>query len=730
MSLQCRQVIEKTSRELEKLNASTAEKLSEQIFQELLSESFLQGIGYLDVQEKFELSNKLLQRVAFFPQPTTKGGGGRLDRVQVIYALTALIQQNKKELVQTSDAVAGNLLHATPREELVETLCDPPTTRVLGRIFPPECLDMFLHALEGDLQELLPEDADKKNFLTRFPVLTEDLTRSMTWLMDEWQKWLSLEETQRGGEDINQLIDSFSYLRDSPRIKLFYKHVTALKESFLTSLAVTLREVLRKDDANSLVHNVHNLRALAEELQLEYFYLPSGGVVMYRWLEKQILKYADLVISRAKFLASESVVLNADLKSRLTDLFAVEEVISVQLPFAADKKIVDFVNDHLDVLPSVSDVSVIPRGVLTLKAAQDVFALFPDLFLLQDSRASLLSKVDGSHGGAAGAAGGECLADILLREMLERIPRAVFMHKEPPVKRASGGVYRVGGREFVFVTKSGKLYVQMPNIDVDAAELLSREYGVLYQSLLPAQKSLNRAIDYTDARFLYRIIRAGFKAKDEYWKNLWKQYMEHEKIAKEKRHPKQQNNLKVLAKFVERNVSYVTRKDWSRRFLILSSTASAGGEGGESSTHLHADSGSEEEQTDKTLPAHLVASEDNPFYKTRKCIAFQAGKCTRGDKCTYAHSDAELRQGPAFVPPPPQPTNHFARLAPTQEMIEEKLKLSGKQKSHDSISDILPPVNFQTQANTARTRSRSPRMSRVNPPAPATKKKLIDDDDL
>ncbi|CAJ1385161.1 unnamed protein product [Effrenium voratum] len=34
------------------------------------------------------------------------------------------------------------------------------------------------------------------------------------------------------------------------------------------------------------------------------------------------------------------------------------------------------------------------------------------------------------------------------------------------------------------------------------------------------------------------------------------------------------------------------------------------------------------------------------FYKTRTCSFFQKGKCTRGEKCKYAHGDRELKERP------------------------------------------------------------------------------------
>lgn len=53
-----------------------------------------------------------------------------------------------------------------------------------------------------------------------------------------------------------------------------------------------------------------------------------------------------------------------------------------------------------------------------------------------------------------------------------------------------------------------------------------------------------------------------------------------------------------------------------------------------------------ENQGDSTSQGNRTARLANQFRKTRKCIFWERGRCTRGADCAYAHGDAELRGQP------------------------------------------------------------------------------------
>ncbi len=49
---------------------------------------------------------------------------------------------------------------------------------------------------------------------------------------------------------------------------------------------------------------------------------------------------------------------------------------------------------------------------------------------------------------------------------------------------------------------------------------------------------VRRTVDWASRRFLYKIVREGFKAGDEGWKGLWTKFCKEEMVPGDKMNPK------------------------------------------------------------------------------------------------------------------------------------------------------------------------------------------------
>lgn len=696
---------------------------------ELFSASFVKSFDYLETQAKVELGNKLLQRVSFFSK----------DLHAPLTALAACVACNAGEQTAACQLYSSQLL-AEPldKQTLLDRLSSPVAQRATASMYTKEALAGLLSGVENLVPDLFPTDADKTELLGKFPALIADLERQIISLVDAWAAWLSKSDDDRAVA-VNDLNNSLQLLRSTKRIKQFYKLVKEpeeLKESFLTSLAVTLREALRKDEDYQLQYH-HAVRQLAEQTQAEFFYVEGAGIVMDRWLEKQLVKHSVAIIAKIKDMVGESVVLQAELKSICISCF--NDSLELNLPFGGglEGKLVNFVNTKGAVSEEVQLVRF-PRGALQASEAAQILLMFPDLFEVSGIRARY-NRAPASHRESVD------LVDVLITETLDRIPRTVFAHRPHP-QRIRQGVFRFGSRDIVFSTKQGRLVAQ-PG-DTDGVDLIAREYSITPDliraplagvSVFPPNVSrgavsftqstgmTRRNVDWRDARFLYRLIRAGFKARDEYWKNMWKTFCTSERIPADKQHPKKQSSIDVLQRFLELNLAYAQRKEWARHLLFFVGEP----------TDLPPDSGSE---ADEAVVADNARPEDSPFFKTRRCIAHQAGKCHRGSSCGYAHSDAELREGPAFRPPQAQPqplgpTNPFFKTRMCFAFLEGRCsRLTDCTFAH-SQDELAKFTN--TSVPPKRERSRSPRARappaapRAQPPPPPKKRSVaIDESDL
>ena len=700
------------------LDNSREVSVREKIIDELFSPTFLRGVEELAIQARIELGNKLL-RAANEPAASASFSPWQF----AVTALAAHVAGNRSELVDACDAYTRGFIFAELPEQpsdnqstiLLQRLSLPCTARLTQSIYPHDSLERMFTSIDAAGSVLFSSEPDRSELLEKFPVLRQDVARVMQTLLEQWQHWLSLGWNERAGR-VAEVASSLETLMGSRRVKMFYKlvelggtaHSTIplLKESFLTTLAVTLREILRSTPSNYPLVYHHPLHALARAVQHEFFFVEGAGVVMDRWLDRQLARYEELLISRCKTLYDGSVVLRSEFCLAVKKALGSSlEESSAPLPFtnSIDSLLVGFANKRLG---GEGKISRFPRGAITTKAAEEILKMIPEIVTVEfDDFESPIAVLKNEKKEISDISPtpienvpqpiSQDLVDLLLAEVVACIPRGVLAHKEPPV-RVRAGVYKIAGREVAMSSRAGVLVVGAE----EGVVWLSKEYGVPVATLrrgakaalqvsaaFPGSSAENKSqtawatsrgavnlsstaasapalakktLDLADPIFLYKLIVHGIKL-DEYWKGLWSSFVVADRLPDP--HPKNQKEVGSLKRFVELNISYALRKDWAKGLLYddilgpqsgLANSAFAESDddllivptGGVPSTTSSAS------LSPSPMP-DFDASE--PFYKTRKCIAFQAGKCTRGTTCTYAHSEAELRDGPVFRPPGDRP---------------------------------------------------------------------------
>ncbi|KAF4693114.1 hypothetical protein FOZ60_011898 [Perkinsus olseni] len=212
----------------------------------------------------------------------------------------------------------------------------------------------------------------------------------------------------------------------------------------------------------------------------------------------------------------------------------------------------------------------------------------------------------------------EDLVDLLLKEILSRVPASARKFRPRP-RKISKGVYKFGLRDVSLFTRAGSLYVshidgiaakpQYGETEVSAASFVASEYGVKdaaglenltdllrpasfglqRQQLLPGASSsvlpgvpstssstnvasqsgtehlVRRTIDWKSFGFLYRLVKLGMDANDPQWQALWDRFSANEGLKTPARPRKQK--LETLQKFVEQSLVYAVRKDWAKELL-------------------------------------------------------------------------------------------------------------------------------------------------------------------
>jgi Zinc finger C-x8-C-x5-C-x3-H type (and similar) len=633
--------------------------------------NFIADVQLLDTQERCELSNRILQKVSTMKECLEK---------HALSALSFFVGNNSRELKNSIETymeiVFSQIPPGSQEPDFSEffSCYESEMTQKLLSLLPNT--DYLFKRIDGIL-ESFPESSLKQLFSLNAALQT-DIQNALVNLSSSFSSWLAMDDHRRAA-DSGELIDAFLFLKKSKRVFKFYKFETNsnVKESFLLLLSATINEILNKEDTGEReFHYLYQLVSLAKEIDSVYFYLHSGSV-RERFTSNQISKYSQMVIERCKRRIEESIITKTKLIKIITVFAKIESQTSVHFS-NTEKKIIEFIN--------VSGEAVkIPRGVVNRETLGRIaelvdFEVNTDNGLIRIKHSDLIVQEEQP----------EDIVDVLMEEILSKIPVATWKFKERP-KRLGNKQYQVLGKTVNLLSRAMKLYVSLSGQpEQEAVVYLAKEFGVSPHSLRstnasPTMGALIPSALLNDACFLYRIIRGGLKARDEYWRALWRQFAEKlpEKSAKK------QQSIEPLQKFIKMNLQYLEKKEWAKKYL------SAG----------------EEESSGSEIESFQSNNEEtnNAFFKTRKCIAFQAGKCARGDRCFYAHSDSELRQGPTFVPPPAQTTNHLNRsMLPPPTQQEEK---------ENEVALVLPEFR----------REPSPKKQRKEPPK---KKIVIDDDDI
>jgi hypothetical protein len=409
-----------------------------------------------------------------------------------------------------------------------------------------------------------------------------------------------------------------------------------------------------------------------EEVKKAFFFVPSVGVVMDRWLDKELQKFNADVLRRVKGFGSVS-----ELRDALASVFTEEWV---TIPFGFEQAIIEFIKEKAD---SDSTFKELPC-VMTAATVCDMLKMFPAWFeIIADSKARLTPAAMGravEPSVSVATSQPEDLVDILLKEVLSRLPQHAFLNRPYPSK-VQPGVYRFGTREVTFHTKAGKLHVFRVGgyvSESDAVDFLAREFSVPQDKLRaipqafaapvkrtilpPAASGMRRPMEWNNEKLLLRLVRRGLKAKDQMWRQNWESLcsMEGADYRSLSNCPKP-----VLQKFLEQNMAHAVRQDWARDLLYYDDKKTELGDG---------DSSGFEEDVFKGRPMGGISlpspppgtyirppvppPEAHPNYKTRMCINFPIGRCTRGASCAYAHGEAELRAGPGGVVAAAPPSTH------------------------------------------------------------------------
>jgi hypothetical protein len=273
----------------------------------------------------------------------------------------------------------------------------------------------------------------------------------------------------------------------------------------------------------------------------------------------------------------------------------------------------------------------------------------------------------------------EDLVDVLLEETLKKLPETVFLNRPYPTK-VQTGVYRFGTREVTFHTRAGKLFVFRVGgyiSESDALEFVAREFAVPIDRLkaqgldiqaasasaapvkVPGSSSgsvgMRRPMEWDNTKLLIRLVRRGLRARDPIWRQGWE--------SMGFRGPPRGAPKEVLQKFVELNMAHAVRQSWARDLVYFEDKKA---ELGESS-----DIDSDHQLVARPTGMTQQALEAHPNYKTRLCVNFPIGRCTRGATCAYAHGEVELRAGAGGTVAPAQPSQHqFYKTRLCQAFIE------------------------------------------------------------
>jgi hypothetical protein len=543
------------------------------------------------------------------------------------------------------------LLYSSPAETLLSLLQSPDVSFILSRgLLDESAISLFFSQFDIHVVPLNRVE-ETKNIFSKIPILTENISQILSNTVHEIADWWHSEF--RVGYDLEL---SLSFLAQTPRVRLF-KQIDdkRLKEKFLFTVAIGIRELAEGSSAGP-------------ELRRIFFTVPKIGDVMNRWLAIEIGKYNTNLVSAVKaWIHTSGPSGIEDLRGVIRGAFEgpeskitlpsggrVDERIGlflenngeqfVYLPCAASVETIKTIISHfpsffeIDLngsvkltslgakLTAVDPTEIKPRTTTTTAAL--TLGLESEIDLSGNPTQSTNNTVDD-------------LRDILLRELLHRLPQNAFLHRPYPTK-VQAGVYRFGTREVTFHVKGGELFVYRVGefvSETDGVEFIAREFGVAADKLRkssedPSSMKINgdqrrRPIDWQNKILLHRLVRRGLKVGDTTWRENW--------IRSGGGDPKTAQ-LDTLVKFLERNIAHAAKQNWAKDLLYFP-------EGKEERPLENVLSDSDGEMKKLGFSAPAAAGEVRSNYKTRLCAMFQQGRCTRGDGCGYAHGESDLRGG-------------------------------------------------------------------------------------
>jgi len=672
---------------------------AKKMVKDLFSTTFGKAVEYAQDDEKKSLSLLIQDKATLLATTSTEDDEDQKKISEKCLQILALWLSSSPDLDSMCSSLTSEILdHHTPATVPL-LVASPIVNRVLSGFFP--CVDDFVSRLDSILPAI--EDVHAKTLLvSSCQVLAKDIESIMQRTITDISEWC---------HSINRKISDLELtlfaLTSSQRITLFRSlvgaHATEFKEKFLVALAVAIRLGASEEPESATI----------EAVQKIFFFIPSAGIVMDRWLDKEVKKYNDDVLSRIRRGTVNQFNLE-QFRGVIRGCFDPPAITILELPFGGhlDSIIADFIAYRINEDGKFKSLPCL----MTIETIRTVLGNFTAFFQINDDYRLSLTPVGtritplyvqslpdlpgpvslGSGSGMVATdppshqfpAQTDDLVDVLLREILQRLPQHAFMHRSYPVK-VQPGVYRFGTREVTFHTKGGALFVYRVGDYVsesEAIEFVAREYGVGVDKLksqqsgsstAPPPPSLNRPVQSSDFEgpqsqyipeerktfvagmrrpmewendeLMFRIVRRGMKAGDRVWRETWQTFCRTEGIPDSQNDPKNQSK-NILAKFLESNMAHAARQEWAKNLLYytiddyasLPPLSDAEDEGFRA---RHA-----QQQQPAAAAVHMARPvptgpnpADHPSYKTRLCMMFQQGRCTRGDTCGFAHGESDLR---------------------------------------------------------------------------------------
>ena len=643
-----------------KLLASQLKNLSEvdseKLMTDLFSSTFLKALETADSNERTEFANSLRDACDL----VAKTNAELPDAIYRLNRACLLVLVGWINTAGVGGACDGeyDLINAAidsslSVDESINLLATPWVGKAVSAFLTPEGKHRLVQIIESQLVPRLSTQDEKIKLLTFCQFMASDIQAIMTETIEGVTHW------RRGG-GTDSVDPVLMKLVDSPRVHLLFRQlpgIPVLKERFLVTLAIALRA-----EPNS---------PYAEQAKKAFFFVPSVGVVMDRWLDKELQKFNKDVVHRLGGFGN-------DLRDALANVFCSEEWVPIPLGF--EEAILRFIKEKAD---PESDFKELPC-VVTAETVCTVLRQFSSWFeIVGESRARLTPAASAAPAAAAPvpapqpapeSTGPEDLVDVLLKELLNRLPEHAFLSRPYPSK-VQPGVYRFGTREVTFHTKSGRLQVFRVGgyvSESDAVEFLAREFSVpsdklrsSVQGTVSAAKKpttmqgMRRPMEWENVRLLVRLVKRGLKAKDQIWRQGWESV-----CITAGADPSSPAGVAkgILQRFLEQNMAHAVRQDWARDLLYYDERK-PGVLDDESST---SDS-DVRRQPVVSLPSPPPGTvvrpptqppEAHPNFKTRLCLNFPLGRCTRGPACAYAHGEAELRAGASGMVAPVASSQH------------------------------------------------------------------------